>query len=109
MKGAIASVELFAWAEGGDGVGGSTAASERPRRLTLVVGTPVLGAGEAGWVCRVAMADLKRPVEITAPDSFGALAAAIAQGEAWIDELRTRNFRLTRDREGLEPYLPDRI
>ena len=101
MKGAIASVELFAWtlpaAERTD--------TSRPRRLTLVVGTPVCSPGDSGWTCRVALADLKRPVEVAAADSIGALSAALARGEAWLDELLDEGIVFTRDRAGTEPYV----
>lgn len=103
MKGAIASVELFAWArraaEKADAAG--------PRRLTLVVGAPVCSPGDSGWTCRVALADLRRPVEVAAADSVAALSAALARGEAWLDELRDEGIVFTRDRAGHEPYVPN--
>ena len=92
MKGAIASIELFA-----------SRAGEDTRRLTLTVGTPER-EGDAGWVCRVALADLHRPESIVAPDSVSALAAALAQGRAWVDALEADGCVLTRDRAGTRPF-----
>ena len=104
MKGAIASVEIFAWArDKAEGAKGDDGAA-RARRLTLVIGTPLRNPDASGWTCRVALADLKRPVERVGIDSVDALSAALAQGEAWLDELRDEGVVLTRDRAGKEPY-----
>lgn len=100
MKGAIASVELFAWERPTP----EAARDPRPRRLTLVVGAPSPNVDGSGWVCRVALADLKRPHEVEAADSLAALSEAIACGEAWLDELRGEGAVLTRDRAGNEAY-----
>lgn len=100
MKGAIASVELFAWAPSGS----EDAADLQPKRLTLVVGAPLPAGDDSGWSCRVALADLKRPVEVGAEDSLGALSAAIARGEVWLGELRREGMVFTRDRAGNDPY-----
>lgn len=111
LKGAIASVELFAWTPSNPTIAttaeNATPAGsvEGPRRLTLVIAAPARSSVDSGWVCRVALADLKRPVEVTAVDSVGALSAALARGEAWLDELRGEGIVFTRDRAGNEPYL----
>ncbi len=103
MKGAIASVELFAWAR----PMAEKAEASGPRRLTLVVGTPARSPDNSGWTCRVALADLQRPVEVAAADSVGALSAALAQGEVWLDELRGEGIVFTRDRAGKEAYVAE--
>ena len=109
MKGAIASVELYAWG-GSPGTpldsGGLATGPAEPRRLTLVIGAPVRNADDSGWTCRVALADLERPVEVVAGDSVAALTAALARGEMWLDALRSEGVVFTRDRAGNEPYSP---
>ena len=92
MKGAIASVEIFA-AEAG-------AASADRRRLTLTVTAPERMGDAEGWICRVALADLHRPTPVEGPDSVTALAAAIEQGRAWLDALGAQGTILFRDRTG---------
>ena len=96
MKGAIGSVEIFAH-RGEDPV----------RRLTFVVGEPKLASTEARWTCRVALANLHRPVEITGRDSVGVLGEALARGREWLFALEADGFELFRDREGRDPYKID--
>lgn len=119
MKGAIASVDLFAIpASGGPaGTGAASDASESPaaRRLTLTVTAPERadGASEAGgalaegavWQARVALADLHRPVTVAAADSVSALARALAQAAAWLTALEAQGLRLHRDRAGTRPFV----
>jgi len=96
MKNAIASVEIFAH-EPDEGV----------RRLTLVIDQPRRRDGTNGadgWVCRVALADEHRPLEITATDSVAVLVAALDQADRWLGELENRGIRLTRDRAGAISY-----
>ncbi|MFK7895565.1 MAG: hypothetical protein AB8G23_06995 [Myxococcota bacterium] len=121
MKGAIASVEIYAWPKASSARPVSASASApapaapgtepgAPRRLTLVVGAPRRDAEAADlleWGCRVALADWKRPVEIRGVDSVEALRGAMTQGQRWLDELREAGFRLTRDRAGQLPYVPE--
>ena len=92
MKGAIASVEIFAH----DGSG--------TRRLTLTLAAPERDDDGMGWSCRVALADLHRPETIRARDSVQALAQALARATDWLDALRSERWRLTRDRAGREPF-----
>ena len=92
MKGAIASVELFA-AEAADADGTRT-------RLTLTLSAPERASDEGAWVCRVALANLHRPTEVAGADSVTALAAGLAQAHAWLAELRAEGKTLFRDRTG---------
>ena len=92
MKGAIASVELFAADPG-------ARASER-RRLTLTITAPTRSEEDDAWRCRVALADLHRPETVSAADSVGALAAALARARAWLDALGAQGMTLFRDRTG---------
>lgn len=97
MKGAIASVELFAFdRKPGPDVGS--------RRLSLVIGAPerrAEGEGEGEtWHCRVALADLYRPESISGRDSFDALARAVDRARSWIDALEAKGFELYCDRAG---------
>ena len=97
MKGAIASVEIYAHREGA-----------AVRRLTLVVSEPRTTPDPARWICRVALADLHRPEEIVGTDSVEALCRAVERGRRWIEDLRSDGFVLTRDRAGSIPYVrPD--
>lgn len=91
MKGAIASVELFAAESGGEGTGRT--------RLTLTVTAPERCA-DGGWVCRVALANLHRPTEVGGPDSLTALAAAIDRARTWLAELAAEGTTLFRGRTG---------
>lgn len=93
MKGAIASVELFVHR-----------GQARARRLTLTLTAPERAERGDGWVCRVALADLHRPVTLAAPDSVSALAAALSQARAWVDTLAGEGAAVTRDREGAHPF-----
>lgn len=106
MKGAIASVEIFL-------VGGLDRRSDAdpgpPRRLTLVVGGPERSGDAGGWRCRVALADLHRPVVIEGRDSVEALSRALEHARHWIAALRAEGHALYRDRSGLDPFtFPER-
>ena len=92
MKGAIASVEVFA-AEAG-------APSGERRRLTLTLTGPERSSDGNGWICRVALADLQRPTEVRGRDSVTALAAALGQARSWLDGLSAQGTTLFRDRTG---------
>lgn len=89
MKGAIASVEIFAFET-----------PSRPRRLTLTITAPERAESASGWLCRVSLADLRRPRTVTAPDSVTALAGALAVARGWLGELTAQGVALTRDRTG---------
>ncbi len=91
MKGAIASVEVFARREG-----------DPVRRLTLVVGTPT--RSDEGWLCRVALADRHPPESLSGADSVEVLGLALARGRRWLALLRAEGFSLSRDRAGQIPY-----
>jgi hypothetical protein len=93
VKGAIASVEIFAHR-----------GQEPVQRLSLVVGAPTTASDEDGWKCRVALANLKRSEEIVGTDSVEALAGALARSREWLGALRAEGFVLSRDRAGIEPY-----
>ena len=94
MKNAIASVEIYAHEPG-----------EAVRRLTLVIDQPRRAEGAApSWICRVALADLHRPSEVTAADSVAVLAAALDLARRWLVALEGRGIRLTRDRAGEIAY-----
>ncbi|MCR9094307.1 MAG: hypothetical protein NXI30_08825 [bacterium] len=104
MKGAIASVELFAAeaaeaANAADGADSAEAAGARTR-LTLTLSAPERASDGGAWVCRVALANLHRPIEVAGPDSVTALASALAQARAWLAELRAQGKTLFRDRTG---------
>ncbi len=94
MKGAIASVELFV----------RRADANPVRRLTLTLAAPERATTGEGWTCRVALADLHRPVTLSAPDSMSALAAAVAKAVDWVTELETDGTTITRDREGTQRF-----
>jgi hypothetical protein len=95
MKGAVASVEIFALS------GERNEAFSRARRLTLTITAPERGTGESGgWTCRVALADLHRPETIRAADSVSALSGALAQARSWLGALRAQGMLLARDRAG---------
>ncbi len=93
MKGAIATVELFA----SDG-------EAPPRRLSLVVAAPERCSSGEGWECRVALADLYPAQIVVGLDSLDALARALGQARAWLAELAGRGQTLTRDRAGETPF-----
>ena len=92
MKGAIASVEIFARNAQGES-----------RRLTLTITEPERN-GDEGWSSRVALADVHRPREWRAADSVSALAQALACARSWLDGLRRDGYALHRDRAGKEPF-----
>jgi hypothetical protein len=89
VKGAIATVELFA-----------SNSSGKSDRLSLVIDAPRRTSSGEGWQCRVALADLHPPRTILARDSVEALSLALAQARLWIAELREQGRILTRDRAG---------
>ena len=94
MKGAIASVEIFAHR-----------ANEPVTRLSLVVSSPVAIPDAGGFACRVALANLHRAEEIHGRDSVEVLTLALERGRQWLVDLRGKGFVLYRDRAGNEPYL----
>lgn len=100
MKGAIASVEIFAFAASGPG----EASSSRPRRLSLVIGVPERAPSGEPWHCRVALADLHRPQVFAGRDSVEALFLAVECARGWLSALRAEGFVLCRDRTGSEPF-----
>lgn len=92
MKGAIASVEIYAFGE-----------EATPRRLTLTIAAPTRCGADSEppvWECRVVLADLHRPEAIVGRDSVEALSGGLALANRWVSELRARGLRLTRDRAG---------
>lgn len=101
MKGAMASVEIFAFATEATEAPGTT----RPRRLSLVIGTPERAASGDRWLCRVALADLHRAESLEGRDSVEALALAVARARDWLDALAADGFRLARDRAGVEAFV----
>ena len=113
MRDAIATVEIFARPSPREGPAspegglrpGAEARSERARRLTLVISKPVRDREGRGWVCRLALADLHRPVTISAADSIVVLARALAQARGWLAELEASGLALWRDREGTVPFV----
>jgi len=112
MKGAIASVEIFVFApppaatvRPATSDPDAPVARAAPRRLSLVIGMPVRGSDGGGWQCRVALADLHRPVTFEGRDSVEALARAIERGRTWLTALEAEGFALYRDRAGAEPFV----
>ena len=97
MKGAIASVDIFAF-ENAASAGGPA------RRLTLVIGAPVRAASGGVWQCRVALADLHRPQTFEGRDSVEALLLAVDRARSWLAALAGEGFVLSRDRAGAEPF-----
>ncbi len=97
MKGAIASVEIFAVRDGGP-----------VERLTLTLTAPDRarreGDAEPVWVCRVALARRHRPRSLEAPDSVAALAAALEMGRGWLAALLDEGHVLWRDRACTRPF-----
>lgn len=91
MKGAIASVELFADA---------LSQEEGRTRLTLTISAPERAVDRGTWVCRIALANLHRPMEVAGVDSVTALAAALDQARAWLAELAAQGTTLFRGRTG---------
>ena len=92
MTGAIASVEVFVSEDGGS-------AGPR-RRLTLTLSAPERGSEDGLWICRVALANLHRPMEVRGADSVTALAAALDQARAWLAALDAQGTALFRERTG---------
>ena len=100
MRGAIASVEIYALPPG--------EAAPRARRLTLTITAPERDRDAmVGWTCRVALADLHPPETIRAENSVAALAGALARARVWIDAIRAQGSLLTRDRAGESAFLLD--
>jgi hypothetical protein len=93
MKGAIASVEIYALR--GD---------EPIERLSLVVSAPSLASDGQEWTCRVALANVHRPEEVVARDSVEVLARALARARDWLVGLEASGYALYRDRGHREPY-----
>ena len=113
----MASVEIFVFEPAGLAAPGPrsdssgsphasphTSSHRRPRRLSLVIGTPELAPAGDRWQCRVALADLHRPQNLEGRDSVEALVLAVEQARAWIAGLYAEGFRLARDRAGAEPF-----
>jgi hypothetical protein len=97
VKGAIASVEIYAFAASAQPVAS-------PRRLSLVIGAPERAPSGDAWHCRVALADLHRPRTLAGRDSFEALALGVACARDWLAALADEGFDLFRDRAGVEPF-----
>ena len=93
MKGAIATVEIFASKREGPS-----------ERLSLVISAPERDLEEQGWQCRVALANLHRPETISGEDSMEALSRALLRAREWVEALRAEGRTLTRDRAGRVPY-----
>lgn len=93
MKGAVATVEIFA-----------VVAGQAPRRLSLVLGAPERVPGSEAWSCRVALADLHRPELAEGRDSVEALLRAVERARTWIEALRAEGHDLYRDRGANEPF-----
>jgi hypothetical protein len=123
MKGAIASVEIYLFeafeghdletsapesagrrSRGPDASLRSPSPTGRPRRLSLVIGTPERSSAGDAWQCRVALADLHRPEICEGRDSIEALFLAVAQAKSWLAALQAAGFVLARDRAGDEPF-----
>ncbi len=98
----MASVEIFVFEAAG--LAAPDPRSDRPRRLSLVIGTPELAPTGDRWQCRVALADVHRPRTLEGRDSVEALVLAVEQARAWIASLYAEGFRLARDRAGAEPF-----
>ncbi len=68
MKGAVASVDIFAFEN-----------ETSSKRLTLTIAAPEPRPEGEGWQCRLVLADVHRPEIIRGTDSVDALARAIAR------------------------------
>ena len=93
MKGAIATSEIFV--------------QERPgemRRLTLTIAAPERLEAEAGWSCRVALADVHPAEACWGADSGGALLGALGRARVWLTELEAAHGVLFRDRAATTPF-----
>lgn len=105
MKGAIASVEIFLFeAAAPDAALRSPMLRGKPRRLSLVIGTPERSPAGETWQCRVALADLHRPQTCEGRDSIEALFLAVTQAKAWLAALQAEGCVLARDQAGAEPF-----
>ena len=93
MKGAMASVEIWA-----------VSAGSAPRRLSLVLAAPERAPDGVAWHCRVALADLHRPQTVAGRDSVEALLAAVGHARGWIEALQAEGHALFRDRGASEPF-----
>jgi hypothetical protein len=91
MKTTIATSELFGWNPEGT-----------PKRLTIAVGAPTQQGDGTGWQCRVAVADLVRPTEMSGSDSFAALAAAVSAVRAELTRLQGDGWWFASDSAGRE-------
>lgn len=119
MRDAIATVEIFARPSAREvsrsqgelrlGTaargGGEGERDEKARRLTLVISKPERDREGQRWLCRLALADLHRPVTLSAPDSILVLERALAQARGWLAELESSGWALWRDREGKVPFV----
>lgn len=113
MRDAIATVEIFARPASGKSTGSQPrdlpsqtgASSGGARRLTLVISKPERDREGRGWLCRLALADLHRPMTIAAPDSVLVLERALAQARGWLAELEASGLVLWRDRDGTVPFV----
>jgi hypothetical protein len=113
LRDAIATVEIFVRPSAREGAGAleelrleaAAARGEKARRLTLVISKPERDRGGRRWLCRLALADLHRPVTISAPDSILVLERALAQARGWLAELESKGWALWRDREGTVPFV----
>lgn len=106
MKGAIASVEIYAHRteEGAGSDEGDAGELRSAQRLTFVVSTPERRDDGVTWACRVALADLHRAEWVEGPDSVAVLSAALARGRVWLEQLERTGLAFYRDREGRSPY-----
>ena len=95
MRGAIASLDLYLFD-----------ADAKPRRVTLTITAPERQAAGPGWVCRLALADLRRPESVAGIDSVAALASALDRARSWVADLRASGLVICRDRAGETPFEP---
>jgi hypothetical protein len=72
--------------------------------MTLVLSSPERMEQSDRWVCRVALADVHRPVMVDAPDSVLALSRALERARGWLLDLESRGLTLARDRHGKQPF-----
>ena len=98
----MASVEIFA-----------QRGEEPIQRLSLVVSAPTPTTPNSAsdpdrkWICRVALANLHRPVVTEGSDSVVVLARALRLGRDWLAALQAEGFELYRDRQKQRPYQLD--
>jgi hypothetical protein len=93
VKGAIASIEIFAFEN-----------DASPRRLSLTIAAPERCPAGEGWLCRVALADLHRPETVRGVDSVAALMGAMDRAREWVADLRAEGLVLCRDRAGKSAF-----